>query len=125
MRNLSQSDILRNNDVVKPQRMFEYDLLYRLKSATGREHAGQNADVQQDENGFPIVVPPNSNDAQAMRSYVEEYVYDKVGNITQMKHTAGTGSWTRRYEVATDSNRLLSTSMPGDDGGIVLGQVRP
>jgi len=53
---------------------------------------------------------------QALLAYSETYVYDQVGNIEQMAHVAGpSGSlgWTRNYQYATDSNRLLKTSVPG------------
>ena len=32
-----------------------------------------------------------------------------------MIHQANGGSWTRYYRCAADSNRLLTTSLPGDD----------
>ncbi|UQA60396.1 SpvB/TcaC N-terminal domain-containing protein [Polyangium aurulentum] len=116
---LAQSDIYYNNEHVKPVWKYEYDAIYRLIEATGREHAGQNADIQQDENGFPLVNTPNPNDPQAMRHYTEQYAYDAVGNILKMIHQVlgATGGWTRRYDVATGSNRLLGTSLPGDTVG--------
>ena len=50
-----------------------------------------------------------------MRPYTESYEYDGVGNILSMIHQANGGSWTRAYRYAADSNRLLTTSLPGDD----------
>ena len=38
-----------------------------------------------------------------------------MGNILTMIHQANGGSWTRRYDYAENSNRLQSTSLPGDD----------
>ena len=35
-------------------------------------------------------------DGTAMRTYAEQYVYDVVGNILSMQHTAASGNWTRR-----------------------------
>ncbi|WP_434043958.1 MULTISPECIES: SpvB/TcaC N-terminal domain-containing protein [Sorangium] len=110
----AQKTVHHNNQVVEPVNRYEYDALYRLTRAEGREHAGQNADVQQDERGFALVNAPHPNDPQALRNYTERYEYDDVGNILTMIHQAGTGSWTRRYEVAQDNNRLLSTSLPRD-----------
>ncbi len=54
--------------------------------------------------------------AMAMRWGIlpKSYQYDPVGNIVQMIHTAATGGWTRRYTHDSGSNRLLSTSLPGD-----------
>ncbi|WP_438029770.1 SpvB/TcaC N-terminal domain-containing protein [Sorangium sp. So ce233] len=110
----AQKTVHHNNQVVEPVSRYEYDALYRLRRAEGREHAGQNADVQQDERGFPLVNAPHPNDPQALRNYTERYEYDDVGNILAMIHQAGSGSWTRRYEVAQENNRLLSTSLPRD-----------
>jgi RHS repeat-associated protein len=50
-----------------------------------------------------------------MRRYTEQYEYDAVGNILAMIHQARGSGWTRHYEHATDSNRLLATSLPGDN----------
>ena len=67
---------------------YEYDALYRLISATGREHAGQtdvNNNVRADFNfrNFPFANSStiNPNDANAFRNYTEQYVYDKAGNM--------------------------------------------
>jgi RHS repeat-associated protein len=109
-----QKTVYRNGDAVEPICRHEYDALYRLTRTEGREHAGQNADIQQDERGFPLVNAPHPNDPQALRNYTELFQYDDVGNILSMIHQAVSGSWTRRYEVAREANRLLSTSLPGD-----------
>ncbi|UQA61432.1 SpvB/TcaC N-terminal domain-containing protein [Polyangium aurulentum] len=108
-----------NNGPVEPVWKYEYDALYRLSEATGREHAGQNSDIQQDESGFPLLNVPHPNDPQALRNYTERYQYDAVGNIEKMIHEVVglSGSWTRRYDVAPDNNRLLRTSLPGDADG--------
>ncbi|WP_272459347.1 RHS repeat-associated core domain-containing protein [Polyangium jinanense] len=108
-----------NNGPVEPVWKYEYDALYRLLEATGREHAGQNADIQQDEGGFPLLNVPHPNDPQALRNYTERYKYDAVGNIEKMIHEVVglSGSWTRRYDVAPENNRLLRTSLPGDADG--------
>lgn len=61
-----------------------------------------------------MVQSAHPHQPEAMRSYTEDYEYDAVGNILAMLHGAGVGGWTRRYEYAADSNRLLRTSVPGD-----------
>jgi len=116
---------------VTPSALYEYDALYRLVRATGREHAGGIGDDQRDQNDLPLWNLPHPNDAQALRNYVEQYEYDLVGNIERMVHTAvnsAVGSWTRRYAYGNDpfpgtppqtpliaeNNRLHSTSLPGD-----------
>lgn len=105
------STIVFNNEEIEPICEYEYDALYRLIEAHGREHIGQTA---QDLN------PPNDNnrdypfagladfsihpnDAQALRNYTERYEYDGVGNFTSMQHIANGGSWTRRYEYLETS----------------------
>ncbi|OOG77104.1 SpvB/TcaC N-terminal domain-containing protein [Algoriphagus sp. A40] len=102
-----------NNQRVEPRNRYSYDALYQLIQAEGRENGnldqapkhGQSADMA--SVSFPI------NDPNASRNYIQEYRYDAVGNILQMKHRAGIGGfadrWTRQYTFATDSNRLLST----------------
>jgi RHS repeat-associated protein len=93
--------------------LYEYDPLYRLLKATGREHPATQPIDTDPPLGTGI---PHANDLQAVVAYSETYVYDQVGNIQQMAHVAGpSGSlgWTRNYQYATDSNRLLKTSVPG------------
>jgi hypothetical protein len=53
----AQQTLFYNNSVVLPQNLFEYDALYRLVSATGREHASIG-DVQLDHNDLPLPKPP-------------------------------------------------------------------
>jgi RHS repeat-associated protein len=124
MADLAQSDIYYNNDLVEPRWKYTYDALYRLIEATGREHAGQNADIQQDQNGFPLINAPNPNDPQALRNYTESYEYDDVGNIEKMIHDVVglSGSWTRRYDVRLENNRLRGTSVPGNAPGVFSAQ---
>lgn len=110
----AQQTIFFDNEVVGASSLYTYDSLYRLTRAEGREHAGQNAAPRVDHDDSPRIGLPHPSDGQAMRRYVEEYEYDEVGNILAMIHRAGGGDWTRRYEYAADSNRLLRTSLPGD-----------
>ena len=107
------------NSKIEPHNRYEYDALYRLIKADGREHAGQGANNQRDQKDFPQMNVPNTNDGQAMRNYSEEFNYDEVGNIISMLHRGqlqnpGQEVWRRRYQYATGNNRLLSTSRPGD-----------
>ena len=95
---------------------YEYDAVYRLVSATGREHPGQQ---MPDRNDAPLAAVPHPNDTQALRAYLEEYAYDQVGNLQHVLHrqrlpNGGNGGWTRHYAYAADSNRLQRTSLPGD-----------
>ncbi len=111
----AQQALFYNNSVVLPQNPFEYDALYRLVSATGREHASIG-DVQLDHNDLPLQNLPHANDPNAVRTYLEDYQYDLVGNILEMFHeAAGTpvATWTRTYTYAVGTNRLATNTIPG------------
>ncbi len=109
------------NSVVKPESKFEYDALYQLLKATGREHAGLGGNAQRDNNDLPYLTHlPHINDLNAVRQYTENYQYDDCGNILQLQHIAANANWTQRYryeyqdDVGNTTNRLKSTNMPGD-----------
>jgi len=98
------------NGIAELKSLYEYDALYRLIWASGRETAqgGDGARHGNDPsmaNGFPIT-------DQTLRRYVQTYAYDQVGNFVSMKHAVphdpGSG-WTRHYECFADSNRLRYT----------------
>jgi RHS repeat-associated protein len=115
IRDYAQKTIFFDNAVVEPHAKYEYYALYWLKRAEGREHEGQNGNSQPDHTDVPRITVNHPNNGQAMRRYTEEYEYDGVGNILKMIHQASNGgNWTRRYEYALNSNRLLSTSLPSD-----------
>jgi RHS repeat-associated protein len=81
-----------------PAAAYEYDLLYRLVSASGRE-AG--------EAGAPV-------------AYRETYGYDAGGNLTAVAH-AGASSWQQAFDVAATSNRLASGASYDADGNTLTG----
>jgi RHS repeat-associated protein len=118
IRDDAQKTIVTNNETVLPRSQYEYDAIYRLIAADGREHSGQNAQI--DHTDFPPVIDPHPNDPQAMRNYTEQYEYDAVGNILNMIHklgrlpNPGQTVWKRRYDYEANNNRLRSTSLPGD-----------
>jgi RHS repeat-associated protein len=118
LRDDAQQTIFFAGQKVEPSAAYEYDALYRLLTATGREHVGQNASPQVDEDDSPRMNQPLPTDGTAMRNYCEAYEYDTVGNILAMLHQAGPkGTWTRRYDYEATSNRLRATSLPGDGAG--------
>jgi RHS repeat-associated protein len=109
------------NTVVKAESQFEYDAVYQLLKATGRELAGLGGNTQRDNQDLPCHSQlPHVNDTNAVRQYTQRYAYDDCGNIKQMRHIATAANWTRhyRYEYQDDANnktnRLKSTSLPGD-----------
>ena len=123
----TQNVIFFRNQRVEPSADYTYDALYRLISATGREHLGQTGAAlslpQQvtNDDSFRVRLP-QPGDGNAMGTYTEIYTYNPVGNILAMAHQVASGSWTRRYAYAEPSqitpgetgNRLSATSMPSD-----------
>jgi RHS repeat-associated protein len=121
------------NQRVEPSNDYNYDALYRLIQASGREHLGQGgAPMPHSYNdagrtGILSANPPGrfaANDVAAMSTYTERYVYDAVGNFLQMQHertNAAVAGWTRRYsygdasltEPTKFSNRLSTTTVGG------------
>ena len=117
IRDDAQQTIYFDNQVVTASAEYEYDAIYRLINATGREHLGQtggqvNAPRQPDHDDSFWTNLPHPGDGQAMGNYTERYEYDEVGNILKMIHAAVSGSWTRNYQYEETSNRLLLTSNP-------------
>src|SRR5262249_49943878 len=114
------------NQRVEPSSDYTYDPLYRLISAQGREHLGQTgtASPVTDDDSFRTRLP-QPGDGNAMGTYVENYSYDPLGNILSMAHVVASGGWTRNYTYmeasrivsAETSNRLSTTSLPGDPAG--------
>jgi RHS repeat-associated protein len=96
--------------------LYTYDPLYRLTSAEGREHPGQQPSFADPE----LVDLAHPHDLRALRRYREVYRHDPVGNLLEMAHRplhAAAPGWVRRYDYAQESNRLLRTSGPRDDPG--------
>jgi RHS repeat-associated protein len=107
------------NEAVSADVLYAYDALYQLTNAEGREHPGQQPSFSDTES----VDLRNPHDLQALRRYREIYTYDAVGNIAKVEHRsshAGAAGWVRRYQYADDSNRLLRTSGPDDNGASLL-----
>ncbi|MFD7874399.1 SpvB/TcaC N-terminal domain-containing protein [Streptomyces sp. NPDC059766] len=105
---------------------YTHDALYRLVAASGREHSGQTdfalapSDTSRRDHPF-VGARIHPNDLQGLRDYVERYRYDAVGNLMAVAHHTGQDVdqpgqtlWQRHHQYALASNRLLSTSLPGD-----------
>ena len=119
IRDAANDRIFHNQQVVDPGAEYRYDALYRLIAARGREHRAGDAQVAADAGPWTVSTLPN--DGQALRNYVETYVYDSVGNVLAVRHHEGFNLdapgkivWHRRYQYALDGNRLLATSLPSD-----------
>ncbi|HKE57533.1 MAG TPA: SpvB/TcaC N-terminal domain-containing protein, partial [Pyrinomonadaceae bacterium] len=79
-------------------RDFNYDPLYRLLAANGRE-----CDVPPE---LPWDDTPRCTDLTRTRAYSETYRYDDVGNLTQLSHTAN-----RIFAFVPNSNRLATLTI--------------
>jgi len=104
------------NAAVSADGFYTYDAIYQLVEAEGREHPGQQPTDADPE----LLRLDHPEDMQALRRYRERFMYDPAGNIVEMAHVplgGGPPGWTRAYAYATDSNRLLATSAPGDASG--------
>ena len=93
-------------------RLFAYDALYRLRSASGRE-----CDLPPD---LPWASGPRCTDLTRTRAYTEQYLYDSVGNIRQLKHLAGGPGFVRDLMLVPDNttpanNRLKQLSVGTSD----------
>ena len=80
-------------------RRFDYDPIYRLLSATGRE-------CDRPPDGEPWQDQPRCTDLTKARAYTERYRYDAMGNMLRLEHRNGTGGFTREFTVETANNRL-------------------
>ena len=107
-----------SNQVAAPSMDYTYDALYRLIQASGRELIGLAAQPQATWDDTPRMGQALPSDLQAMQTYTEAYLYDTVGNILSLAHTAASGAWKRTYaydepNVPPTTNRLTSTTVGG------------
>ena len=126
-----QNVVYFKNRRVEPSADYHYDPIYRLVRAAGREHLGLVAITNQPHTPRQLdhadtlrIGLSHPSDGKAMGTYVEEYLYDAVGNFLEMKHR-GSGpqhaGWSRKYLYDGDldappqrrSNRLASTQPAG------------
>ncbi|TWF41773.1 RHS repeat-associated protein [Chitinophaga polysaccharea] len=116
------------NTVVYPESKFEYNAIYQLTKASGREHAGLSMDTQRNNTDIAFISQlPEMNDSTAVRIYTEQYDFDDCSNIRSLKHNASGATWQQRYHYEYEddpsnvTNRLKATSMPGDAPGVFSG----
>jgi RHS repeat-associated protein len=102
--------IFYSNQAVQPINKYTYDALYRLIEAEGRESIGQSIFWTADSKEIIAKMgQPNPNSNNAAQKYTQTYTYDGVGNILKMVHQAANSGYTRFYQYATKSNRLVAT----------------
>lgn len=87
-------------------RNFNYDPLYRLLKATGRENSPAITPIWDDSY--------RSNDSSTTTLYNQNYQYDKMGNIQQLQHI-GNNSFTRNFNYNPSHNKLESIDIGMDN----------
>ncbi len=107
----AEQTLFYDNSIVAPTQKFTYDALYRLIKAKGRELIGTASFGTEDNWNDSPWQTTHKGDGNAVQNYKQKYTYDEAGNILELKHIAATGSYTRTYDIDTDSNRLLSTQV--------------
>lgn len=101
-----------DQQIIEPKSLYRYDPLYRLIFASGKEHRGQiDHGLTDNFDDLPFLQNLHPGDPMAWRNYRQQYQYDPVGNIQQMRHIADNGSWTRDYDYESENNRLASTAV--------------
>lgn len=114
-RDSSIDTVFNNNQKVDPVSEYQYDSLYRLSQAKGRQHPGISSASYKNntiDGSFMQSLYSQSplNDAQAIENYTENYFYDHSGNLTKKQHTAVSSSWTFETAVLENCNRLQGLS---------------
>lgn len=87
-------------------RTFTYDPLYRLLSATGREHDASISIPWDHKPRCADTDPRRCVDFTRAQGYEQEYQYDPVGNLRQLNHIANHGGFTRVFTIVPGNNRL-------------------
>ncbi|MCF5624432.1 RHS repeat domain-containing protein [Pseudomonas syringae] len=105
----SQPDQYCDNQLIEPISRFEYDTLYQLIEASGREVRNGASHGP----ALPGLQPLPTVDPCQVSNYTQSYSYDTAGNLLQMRHE-GAHNFTRNMHVAPDNNR----SLPDDDGEV-------
>ena len=102
MKDQAQQTHFFNNAVIEPRGLYEYDALYRLVKAQGREKSGLANAFSNADMGIDFPIPHNG--VNSLENYTHLYAYDKLGNIMSMNSQ---GKWLRNYVYAAASNLLL------------------
>ncbi|MGR3886328.1 RHS repeat-associated core domain-containing protein [Pseudomonas sp. 1152_12] len=85
---------------------YQYDSLYQLTQASGRENAGNSGGQ-----AAPGRVTFGATDTGLWRNYTQHYTYDEHGNLTRLRHVPSSGTgYTQDMSVAAGSNRALSVT---------------
>ncbi|AZF01042.1 Putative insecticidal toxin complex [Pseudomonas orientalis] len=111
LRDQAQPTQWSHNTQVQASYAYEYDSLYQLTRATGRESAGAAIGP-----ALPARISFGSTYAGLWRNYTQHYAYDEGGNLARLRHVPSSGvGYTRAMQVATGSNRALSSEHPATE----------
>jgi insecticidal toxin complex protein TccC len=89
-----------NNQQIDPVNAYQYDALYLLCSASGRENAGASRQG-------PALPVAGSVDSNQYSNYTRQYQYDRGSNLIQMRHV-GNSNYTLDLQVSSTSNRAVA-----------------
>ena len=87
------------NQRIEPVNHYQYDALYQLRCASGRE----NASAGQQGPSLPVPDTPISADPNQYSNYTRRYTYDRGGNLTQIQHQGRIG-YTLDTVISASSN---------------------
>ena len=103
------------NQRIEPANHYQYDALYQLLCASGRE----NASAGQQGPSLPVPDAPISPDPNQYSNYTRHYTYDRGGNLTQIQHQ-GRIHYTLDTVISPSSNhgvRQIGYVLPGEVEG--------
>ncbi len=107
----AQQTLYFDGTVAAPHNDYTYDALYRLIKVKGRELIGTATFGSEDNWNDAAWQTAHKGDGNAVQNYTQKYTYDAVGNILELRHIADAGAYTRTYNIAVSSNRLLDTEV--------------
>lgn len=101
-----------NNQRIEPRNTFQYDSLYQLTSASGREMA----DSGDHRRRMPLAMLSSPSTQTNYSQYNQQYSYDDGGNLYQIQHTTQKSSknHTRKITVSHRSNRAVPIELAND-----------
>ncbi|MFJ2715365.1 RHS repeat-associated core domain-containing protein, partial [Pseudomonas sp. NPDC087346] len=88
-----------SNQQIEPSNSYQYDALYQLRSASGRENVG----ASQQGPDLPVA---STTDPNQYSNYTRQYQYDRGANLTQIRHV-GSRTYTLDMQVSSTSNRAV------------------
>ncbi|MFJ1211701.1 SpvB/TcaC N-terminal domain-containing protein [Burkholderia pyrrocinia] len=109
----AQRTVFHANQQVDPVSTYAYDAVYRLVTASGREHPALSAGAGSSGDSDRFVPLPALNDGQALQNYTRRYRYDTSGNLDQIAHQ-GSVPTTTAITVSPTSNHAVDATLTAD-----------